>query len=111
MKSREQLVLRALREVGAVEAGQAAAAEDVQAMDDEVEPLMADLAKRRIWTWGDPDQIDDSAVIHLAKLLANSAARQFGEVPSEEVRLYCESRLRELTFVDISGQPQETVYF
>ncbi|WMT88276.1 hypothetical protein NO932_06605 [Pelagibacterium sp. 26DY04] len=111
MQSREQLVTRALREVGAVGAGQTPSAEDYEAMDAEVEPIMADLAQRNIWTWGDPDQIDDAAAVHLAKIIANSAARQFGNVPDDSVRLYNEARLRELRVVILSGQPQTTDYY
>lgn len=109
--TREQLVQRALREVGAAPAGQASAPEDYQAMDGEVESLMADLAQRNVWVWGDPDQIDDAAAIHLAKLLGNSAARQFGLQSDEAVRLYSEARLRDLRAVTLSGQPQQTDYF
>lgn len=109
--TREQLVMRALREVGAAPAGQAPSAEDYQAMDDEVQSLMADLAQRNVWTWGDPDRIDDAAAIHLAKLLANSAARQFGLSPDEVIRLYSEARLIELRSVIDAGDPIPALYF
>lgn len=49
MKSREQLVARALQELSVVGAGQAPSAEDAKTVDDEVGPLMSDLALRRVY--------------------------------------------------------------
>lgn len=112
-QSRQALVARALMELMADGgAGQAPSAEDAATADAEVEPLLSDLATRNIWQWGDPDQIDDDAFIHLAKLLANSIAVGVGGKPSDEnVRLLAESRLRELKPVILSGQPQRVEYF
>lgn len=110
-QSRENLVLRALVELAVVGSGQAASAEDAARVNVEIEPLMADLASRNIWQWGNPDQIDDDAFIHLAKLLANSVAAPFGKPQDENVRLLSESRLRELKQVFLSGEPQRVDYF
>lgn len=111
MKSREQLVNRALRKLGVLAAGQAAEAEDYSAVDDTVESVMSDLASRNIWQWGDPDQIDEDAFEHLADLLANSNAKDFGAQPDETARLLAESRLRQLSQTFLSGQPQAVEYF
>jgi len=111
MKSREQLVLGALHELGVVASGQSAEAEDAQTVDALVEPMFANLATREVWQWGDPDQIDDDAFIYLAKWLANSVARPFGATPDENVRLLAEQSLRELKPIFLSGQPQTTEYF
>lgn len=111
MKSRQQLVLRALQELGVVGAGQAASAEDNKVADDEIEPLLANLAQRGVWQWGDPDQIDDDAFIHLAKLLANSVAVAFGKATDENMRLLEEQALRELRPLIRSGAPLAVDYF
>lgn len=111
MKSREQLVNRALLELGVVGAGQTAAAEDYQVIDQAVEPVMSDLATRDIWQWGNPDEYDEDAFEHLAVLLANAKARPFGVEPSEETRLRAEGRLRQLRPYDLSGQRQTAEYF
>lgn len=111
MQTRQALVLRALQELGVVGAGHAASAEDAKLADNEVEPMFSNLAHREIWQWGDPDQIEDNAFLHLAKWLANSVARPFGAAPDENVRLLAEQNLRELKPVFLSGQPQQTSYF
>jgi hypothetical protein len=111
MISREQLVLRALRELRVVGAGQSASAEDAQAVDDDVEPVLSDLAARNVWQWGDPDQIDEAAAVHIAVILANSVAGQFGQ-PSDEIkRLSAEARLKELDSVTDAGDPINANYF
>lgn len=111
MKSREELVNRALEELGVIAAGQAAEPEDAILIDREIEPILSDLATRQVYHWGDPDNIDDDAFVHLAVLLANSRARSFGTVPDERVRLMAEGRLRQLELVTLSGQPQQVEYF
>lgn len=111
MHTKEQLVLRALRELGVVGAGQSASAEDKQAVSDEIPAVMDDLAFRGVWVWGDPDQIEDRAAVHLAVILANSIAPQFGDRQDEAKRLLAETRLRALRAVELSGQPQTTDYF
>lgn len=110
-RTREQLVARALNRLGVVGSGQAPQAEDAKVVNDAVEPVLADLATRDIWQWGDPDALDDDAFEHLAKLLANAVARNFGAQEDEQQRMLAESRLRELKPIFLSGQPQQTEYF
>lgn len=111
--SREQLVLGALKELGVVGAGQTASAEDAQTIDERINAVMADLAKRNVWVWGDPDQIDDAAYNHLVTILANSVgiARQFGLPSDDTVRIYAETRLKELRAVQDAGDPIVAEYF
>lgn len=111
MKSRQQLILRALQELKVVGAGQSAAAEDAEVIDDEIEPVMADLAARDIWQWGDGDRIADEAFVHLARILANSRAGEFGMQSDENVRFAAEARLRQISRAQLSGQPQTADYF
>ncbi len=110
-KTRNDLVNRALKELGVVGSGQTAEAEDYDEIDDAVEPVMSDLATRDIWVWGDPDQYDDDAFDHLAVLLANARARAFGVQPDEQKRRLAEARLRGLKPTILSGQPQPIEYF
>lgn len=111
MYTREQLVSLALQHLGVKQAGQPYYPEDYQVVDLLVPAVLDDLAERNIFTWGDPDQLPDSAAIHLAVCLANTDARPFGKEPDEAKRLLAESRLRELKQVILSGQPQQTEYF
>ena len=111
MQSREALVRRALRELGIPGAGQEPSAEDYAVVDADVEPVFADLARRHVWPWGDSDRIADEAIVHLAIILANSAAAQFG-IPSDDGRrVYAETRLKELKSTVDAGDPIEALYF
>jgi len=110
-KTREQLVNRALGVLGVVAAGQIANAEDSAIIDEAVEPVLADLSARGIYSYGDPDNIEDAAFDQLAVCIANARARDFGGQYSEETRRIAESRLRILTQAYLSGQPVKVEYF
>lgn len=109
--SREALVLLALEELGVPGAGQTPSAEDKKTIDDKLNSVMADLAQRNVYVWGDPDQIDDATAIHLAKIMAHASARSFGQVADEGARLYSEARLRELKPYIDAGDPIRAVYY
>jgi hypothetical protein len=111
MKTREELITRALQKLKVLAAGQTPSAEDAQVVDNEIIPVLSDLAERDIYLLGDPDQIEDSAFVHLADILANSVAGDFGKDQSEDLRLMAEARLRRLNAATISYQPQQTEYF
>lgn len=111
MKSREQLVKQALKEIKVVAAGQTPSAEDAQTVDDVVVPVLSDLSKRKVYPFGDPDQIEDDAFVHLAIILGNQVAGQFGQASDDAVRLASEARLRQLYAEQLSGQPVQVEYF
>lgn len=111
MKSREQLITRTLQKLKVLAAGQTPSAEDAAVVRDEVVPVLSDLSKRRVYTVGDPDEIDDEAFVHLADILAVSLAADFGVEQDESKRLLAESRLRMLMAETLSGQAQQTEYF
>lgn len=111
MKSREQLVLRALQDLGVVGAGQQASAEDTKIANDDVVPVLKDLARRNIYNFGDADQIEDEHFVHLASILSNSVAPTFGMPQDDAKRLYAEARLRDLRYVRDAGDPIEANYF
>ena len=110
-KSRQQLITRALQKLKVLAAGQQPSAEDAKVVDDEIVPVLSDLSKRNIYPFGDPDNIEDDAFVHLADILANSVAADFGQQQSEEIRLMAESRLRVLGAETLSGQPLQIDYF
>lgn len=111
MRSRQELIERALKELGVVAAGQTPDAEDVDVVEDEIDAVMSDLMVRNVYSWGDPDEYEDEAFIHLAKIIANSVARSFGVAPDDGVRIICEARLRMLIPVVLSGQPLRAEYY
>lgn len=110
-KSREELITRVLEELGVLAAGQPPAAEDSQTIDNEIDPVLQDLASRGVYSYGDSDEIEEDAFVHLAVLIANSKARVFGSAPSEETRLLAERRLRNLRTAMLSGQPQDITWY
>lgn len=110
-KSRQQLIERALLELGVLAAGQTAAAEDSQVIDQAISPVMSDLATRDIYTWGDPDVFEDDAFDHLGIILANSRAPTFGSTRDETTRLMAEARLKQLRPAILSGSRQTAEYF
>ena len=111
MKTREDLIRRALVELKVLAAGQAPSAEDAQEVGREIGPLLSNLAKRGVYPFGSEDQIEDDAFVPLAKLLANSVAGSFGSQPDENVRLLEERNLRALMAETISYQPLQAEYF
>jgi hypothetical protein len=72
---------------------------------------MADLGQRNIYVWGDPEQIDDAAFVHLADILAYSVARVFGVQQDEVMRRSAENRLKLLDTQILSGQPLRVDYY
>lgn len=110
-KTKQQLIERTLQEVGVLAAGQAPSAEDAKVTEDEINPVLQDLAQRDIYAWGDTDSIEDEAFVHLAVLVADSIAVSFGKPKSEPTRLMAERRLRELKINDLAGSRQEVEYF
>jgi hypothetical protein len=110
-KSREDLVNRALAKLKVVAAGQQPSAEDAKVVDDMVEPTLAELAARSIYAYGDPDQIEDECFEHLAIILAQTCAEDFGVEGNEGKRIAAEIRLREIGAETLSYQPLKADYF
>lgn len=111
MKTREQLVARALAKNKVVGAGQSASAEVSNRVDAVVDPVMSDLGTRGIFAWGDEDELPDDAFEHLADILAYATAEDFGKPRDEARRLMAEKRLRELEPYQLSGQRMTPDYF
>lgn len=111
MRSREDLVKRALQKLRVVGAGQAPEAEDYQLVDAAVPSVLSELSKRNIYPYGDPDQLEDDAFEHLATCLAQACADDFGVAADEGIRIRAENRLREITAETLSYQPLQATYF
>lgn len=110
-KTREQLVIRCLQKLKVVAAGQQPSAEDAQVVDAMVEPTLAELAARSIYAYGDPDQIEDECFEHLATILAQTCAEDFGVTGDDAKRIRAENRLREIGAETLSYQPMQGEYF
>lgn len=77
-KTRIELVNQALKNLGALAAGQTASADDFATVDGFVEPLFAQLAAENVVDVTDYDAIDDAIFLPLAVLLADAAKDEFG---------------------------------
>jgi hypothetical protein len=75
---RQDLIYRALRNLGALPQGQAPDSETYQSMSDLVDSLVAELEKRDIFYVENVDQFDDHLLQPLGWLLAWRAAPEFG---------------------------------
>lgn len=111
MKTREELVNRALQKLHVLAAGQAASPEDYALVDGALVPVLSSLSSRNIYPFGDPDQIEEDAFEHLADLLAYSTAGDFGRTPDGAKRTEAETLLREISAESLSYQPLKAEYF
>jgi hypothetical protein len=80
MKTRADLIHRALRNLGALPQGQSPAAEDYASLSDLVDALIAELEARNIISLSNIDVggVEDKYFMPLANILAWRAAPEFG---------------------------------
>lgn len=116
-KTRTDLINQALADLGVLAAGQTPDAEDNDAVDKYIDPLIAELASRDLPQVDDSDAIPLEWFLPLAILLASEAATEFGMsgLPTSEANpdpvATAERRLREVAYARPTGEPQRTEYF
>ena len=79
MKTRTDLISRALQLLGVLPQGQAASAEETNAVDTLIDGVVEDLIQRDIYHLQDADAIPEEAFIHLGNILAWAAAPAFDQ--------------------------------
>lgn len=77
-KSRDELIERALKNLGALPAGQTANGEEYDSVQDLVTPTLESLSERDIYYVEDENAIEDKAFLALGHCLAWAAAPEFG---------------------------------
>lgn len=77
-KTRQELVYKALRNLGVLPQGQAPGAEEYNQVADLVSPMLADLTYRDIVYIDNEDAIEDKYFLALANVLAGVALSDFG---------------------------------
>lgn len=82
-KTRRELIEQALENLGALAAGQTAQTEDVESIDNKVDPLLEELSTEQLVTVSDDDEIPSALFLPLATLLAEKSAPAFGR-PSDQ---------------------------
>jgi hypothetical protein len=78
MKTRTELVHRALRNLGALPQGQTPDAEEYNTIDALIDPMIEDLIARNIIHIVDVDAIEEKHFVHLGHILAGHALSEFG---------------------------------
>jgi hypothetical protein len=111
VKTREQLIYRALASIGAIQPGEAASTEDYDAMDGLVDPLIAQLAADSIIYISDDDAIEVQYFIPLANLLANMAGPDFGSPVNDQAKARDEHTLRRMASTGPSYEVLKVEYF
>lgn len=116
-RTRRQLVEAALANLGILAAGQTPPAEDFDAVDDHVEPLLAWLEMTDILDLEDPNEIPLEFFSAVATLLADDAALEFGltGVPpspsSPNPVMAALDAIRLVTYARPTYERQKTEYF
>lgn len=110
-KTRDQLIERALKMIGALQPGEAAAAEDADTVDELIDPLIAQLAADRIITIQDVDAIDLEVFLPLASLLANAAGPDFGSPFNDQAKARDEQTLRRINSTDPTYETMTATYY
>lgn len=86
-KTRRQLVDQALDNLGALPTGQTPSAEDVARMDGYVDPVIEELAEKRIVEVDDLQAIPAAWFLPLSYLLSGAAAAAFGAANDPRILL------------------------
>jgi hypothetical protein len=115
-KTRDELVDRVLKILGIIGAGQEGSTEDATTVDDQIEPVLAELSARRIVYVGDYSTYDDETFNPIAECIAVSLATEFGADMSHLVdpatkMPFAEGRLRTITRRTGTGKMLKTDEF
>lgn len=97
IKTRTQLIHRALAAIGALEPGEAPSTEDFNTMDNLVDPLIAQLSADSVVYIDNPEEIPVEYFIPLANLLGNMAGPDFGSPVNDDAKSRDEATLKRIT--------------
>jgi hypothetical protein len=78
-QDRTALIHRVLRNLGALPQGQSPNAEEMQSIDDLIDPTLANLRNRNIAKINDADNLEDEFFFPLANIIAAIASPEFGQ--------------------------------
>lgn len=88
MIARARLIKKILRKLGAWQAGQDLAAEDYHAVDEDLDAVLAAMARANIFVVDDPAEgVPEEAYSELANYLANEYADDFGITGEEAAKI------------------------
>ncbi|MCX7319249.1 MAG: hypothetical protein NT113_07050 [Hyphomicrobiales bacterium] len=110
-KTRQELIYRALKNIGIIEAGEAPSSEDYATVDDLLDPLVAQLAADDIFYVHDTDEIQPEVYLPLSRILGNICGPDFGSPINEEAKLSDELVLRRLNASRPTFEAMKVDYF
>lgn len=110
-KTRDQLIQRALKELGVLLPGEAASAEDYDTVDDLIDPMVAELSAKSVYDVNDIDQIENEIFVPLSRILANIAGPEFGQAINDDAIKRDEGILRVIGSSRPSYEKQRGEYF
>lgn len=111
-KTRAELVVMALDELGVTDSANDPEAEDVAKVDERVDGLLGELAARGVVFVANQDEIPIEQSGPLAELLANEVAAVYGKAKkSPPERLLIEQRLRTMTAAETTNEPVRGTYY
>lgn len=96
-KTKTQLITETLSQLGALGVGETPSAEDSDAVDARIGPLVEDLAARNVIYVADTDDIPDSVFNYFVLRLAEECAVKFGKQMDATAIQFAEGRMRVLS--------------
>lgn len=93
-KTRQDIQFKVIAILTGGEVGQPVSAEDADAINGYIDAEVAELSADGTTYIGDPDNLDDGLFMSFCKLVANSAADEFGGKSDERVAQMIRNRIR-----------------
>lgn len=93
-RTRTELIVEVLDQLGKSEAGQDPAAEDAAKVDGKIKGMLEYLARRKIVYVADPNSIDDAIFESISVILASRCGPAFGAGRQRDVEREEEANLR-----------------
>lgn len=111
MKTRTELITKALGLLGIIQVGQDPSAEDAELVNGYLDGKFSELARRQILYVQNCDSIDDEYFLPLAKIIANACGPEFGQAYSPDTDAREEQRLRDINRGPGVYETMRTDYF
>lgn len=108
-KTRAELVIRAMKILGVLGAGQTPYVEDSQPIDDLIDPMIASLSVRKVIHLTNRQSFEDAIFLPLSRCLAAAAAPDTGLPALANEPMMAEAELRAMQAPDETPEPIEFV--
>jgi hypothetical protein len=110
MKTRAEIIFKVLAILTGGDVGTNPSNEDAEAIDGYIDSMVAELMADEIYI-ADPDTMSEDIFINFCKLVADSAAEEFGAKSNPQQSQYWRNRIRAITRPRPGYGPQEIEFF